>query len=514
MVNSSSNPPMAWKLIGGLAIFKLVMHLLTVGAWGSEWFVDELYFMACAEHLDWGYVDMPPLFPFVLATVTAVFGDSLFVVRLIAAAAGAGLVILVAALAREMGGDRWAQGTAGLCVILAPIYLIMHDITTMNTLDPLFWVGCALVLARILNGGNPRLWLLFGVLAGLGVNSKHTFAMWGAALVIGLLLTGARREFKSRWIWLGGVIALVLFLPNLIWVIDNGFPHLEQLANIREHGRDVALSPSAFLAQQVLMLNAPAVVIWLGGLIWFFADPRARRFRPLGIAWMVVIGVLIAVGGRPYYPAPAHPVLLAAGVVALSRLVESGGWRRWLRPVVLTLMVVFGLAIAPMWLWCLPVDGYLRHTKLLGFDQTRIENHELGPLPQLFADRYGWREIAGEVARIYHALPEEERAVASIFGSGYGTAGAVDRYREGFDLPPAISGHLTYFLWGPGDATGEVMIVLGESREGLEEIFGSVEVAGRVYHRYSMPYNHAEIYLCRGLKIPVEELWPRTKQYS
>jgi hypothetical protein len=262
------------------------------------------------------------------------------------------------------------------------------------------------------------------------------------------------------------------------------------------------------------MLNAPAVVLWLGGLVWLFIDPRARRFRPLGFAWMVVISFLIAVGGRPYYPAPAHPVLLAAGGIALSRVVSFGGWRRWLRPVILSLMIVFGLVIAPMWLLCLPVAEYLRYTQLLGVDQTRIENHELGPLPQLFADRYGWREIAEEVARIYNALPEEDRAVVSIYCSGYGTAGAVDRYREELGLPSAISGHLSYFLWGPGDATGEVMIVLGRGREGLETIFDSVEVAGRVYHPYSMPYNHSEIYLCRGMKIPIEELWPQTKNYS
>jgi hypothetical protein len=510
----TEKPRFAWELVGGLASVKLVAHVLTIGAWGSEWFVDELYFMSCAEHLDWGYVDMPPLFPFLLGAVTAVLGDSLIVVRSIAALAGAGLVLLVAALAREMGGDRWAQVTAALCVVLAPIYLIMHDITTMNALDPLFWAGCALVLARILNGGEPRLWLLFGLLAGLGVNSKHTFALWGLSLVIGLLMTGARRELRSKWIWLGGGVALLLFLPNLLWVADHGFPHLEQLANIRAVGRDVALSAPGFLAQQVLMLNAPAVVLWLGGLIWFFVDRGGRRYRPLGIAWLSVIVVLIAIGGRPYYPAPAHPVVLAAGGVALSRFVKGGGWRRWVRPVVLTVATVFGLVIAPMWLWCLPVDVYTRYTRFLGMEQSRIENHELGPLPQLFADRYGWRQIAEEVARIYHALPEEDRAVASIFGSGYGTAGAVDRYRGEYELPRAISGHLSYFLWGPGGATGEIMIILGEGRAGLEEIFESVEVVGRVHHPYSMPYNHADIHLCRGLRVPMDELWPRTKNYS
>lgn len=513
-MNAENNPPMAWRLVGALAVFKLVIHLVTVGAWGSEWFVDELYFMACAEHLDWGYVDMPPLFPFVLAVVTAVFGDSLLVVRAIAALAGAGMVVLTAALARELGGDRWAQATAGICVILAPIYLVMHDITTMNGLDPLFWVGCALVLARILNDGDPRLWLVFGLLAGIGANNKHTFGLWGVALILGLLASPARRHLRERWVWLGGAIAVLIFLPNLIWVVENGFPHLEQLANIRANQRDVALSPLSFLGFQALMLNAPAVVLWVGGLVWLFIDPRGRKYRPLGIAWVIVVAFLIVVGGRPYYPAPAHPVVLAAGGVALSQFVEAGGWRRWVRPAIVTVMTVFGLAIAPMWLLCLSPGAYQRYSSALGMGQSRIENHELGPLPQLFADRYGWRQIAEETARIYHALPEEDRAVASIFGSGYGTAGAVDRYREELGLPPAISGHLTYFLWGPGDATGEVMIVLGRGREGLEEIFETVEVVGRVNHPFSMPYNHADIHLCRGMKMPVEEVWPRTKNYS
>ena len=422
-MNNPNRPPIAWKLVALLAGFKFLIHLVTVGAWGSEWFIDELYFMACAEHLDWGYVDLPPLLPAVLASVTAVFGDSLLVVRLIAALAGAGLVVLTAALARELGGGRWAQASAGVCVIVAPIYLIMNGFTTMNALDPLFWVGCALVLARILNGGDPRLWLLFGLIAGLGVNSKHTFALWGAALVIGLLTTRARSVFRSKWIWLGGLIALVLVLPNLVWVASHGFPHLEQLANIRAQGRDVALSSLAFFGQQVLMLNPPSVVIWLAGLVWLLFGSSGARYRPLGVAWSVTMLALILLGGRPYYPAPAHPVLLAAGGVAIASLKASGGWRRWLRPAVIVPVIVSGVAIAPISLWCLPPGLYIRYTEAIGFDQPRIENHELGPLPQLFADRYGWRQIAEEVARIYRGLPEEDRAVVSIFGSGYGTAG-------------------------------------------------------------------------------------------
>ena len=405
-MNNPNRPPIAWKLVALLAGFKFLIHLVTVGAWGSEWFVDELYFMACAEHLDWGYVDLPPLLPAVLASVTAVFGDSLLVVRLIAALAGAGLVVLTAALARELGGGRWAQTSAGVCVIVAPIYLIMHGFTTMNALDPLFWVGCALVLARILNGGDPRLWLLFGLIAGLGVNSKNTFALWGAAMVIGLLTTRARSVFRSKWIWLGGLVALVLVLPNLVWVAGHGFPHLEQLTNIRAQGRDVALSPFAFFGQQVLMLNPPSAVVWLAGLVWLLFGSAGARYRSLGVAWSVTMLALIFLGGRPYYPAPAHPVLLAAGGVASPR----SGIRRL-------------VAVAPAGYSCrssssaspspdltvVPVAGSLRSLhRSSRFRPAADPEPRARPVAPALADRYGWRH-AEETARVYHALPADER---------------------------------------------------------------------------------------------------------
>jgi hypothetical protein len=177
-------------------------------------------------------------------------------------------------------------------------------------------------------------------------------------------------------------------------------------------------------------------------------------------------------------------------------------------------MAVVGVAIAPISLWFLPPEIYVRYSRLTGIDQPRIETHELGPLPQLFADRYGWREMAEEVARIYHALPERDRTKVAIYGGNYGRAGAVDRYRDELGLPSAVSGHLSYFLWGPGDATGEVMIIIGSDRERLSAIFESVEAVGRVYHPYSMPYNHTEVFLCRGLAMSMDELWPMTKNYS
>jgi 4-amino-4-deoxy-L-arabinose transferase-like glycosyltransferase len=499
-------------IAGCLGGVKLLAHLLTTGTFGYGFFVDELYFLACAEHLDWGYVDMPPLLPALTAAVRSVLGDSLLAVRLLPALAGAGLVLMTALLAREIGGRRGALVLAGCCILAAPIYWAYYAYHSMNAFEPLLWTGCAWVLVRLQRDRRPRLWLLFGLLAGLGVLTKHTSALFATCVVIGVLMTRDRRQLASRWPWLGAAVTLALFLPNLLWMIGHGFPHLELLANISAHGRDVELAPIAFLTEQVLMLNPVAAPVWLAGLATLLWG-EAGRHRALAIGWIVFMLFMILVGGRPYYPAPYYPLLFAFGSVAVERWFARRTLR-WPMPASTAAVAVSGLALAPMFLPCLPPQALIRYGQLTGIQQPRIENHELGPLPQLFADRFGWPEMAAEVARVYHTLPAEDRQLAAIFGQNYGQAGAIDLYGPQLGLPKALSGHLTYWHWGPRGATGEVVIVLDDERENLERYFESVELAGRVEHPYSMPYEHFDVWICRGLKVPMSELWPMVKNYG
>jgi hypothetical protein len=500
-------------IVSFLALAKLVLHLATTGMFGYSYFIDELYYLAVSEHLDWGFVDMPPLFPAVTALIRATLGDSLLALRLLPALAGAALVAMTGLLARDLGGGRFAQGISALAVLTAPLWLALHSMHTMNALDQLLWTGGAWTVIRIVRDGWDKGWLLFGALAGLGMLNKHSMAFFGVAVAVALLLTPERRALRSRWIWLGGVIAVLLFLPNLIWMARHGFPHFEMLANIKANGRDVQLNPLAFLAQQVLMFNPLALPLWLGGLAWFLFDREGRRYRVLGFAWLAVMAEMFLLDGRAYYPAPAYPMLLAGGGVALERWTARRGWRI-ARPVYASLLAISGAALAPLFAPLLPPETLIRYSEATGMTQPRIENHRLGPLPQLMADRFGWKEMAGEVARIYHALPPEDRAKAAVFGQNYGQAGAIDLFGPELGLPKAISGHLTYFLWGPRDYTGEVMIVLDDDRETLEGLFESVEPAGHVFHPYSMPYQHFDVWVCRGLKIPMAELWPRVKSFD
>jgi len=493
-----------------LAAGKLVIHLYAGRHYG--YFVDELYYLACSRHLAWGYVDQPPLIAAIAWLVRRILGDSLPAIRLLPALAGAGEVALTALIARELGGKRFAQGLAGLAVLVAPGILGLDNLLTMNAFEPLFWMGCAWIAIRIVKTGDRKLWIWFGILAGLGLENKYSMAIFGAGMVLGLLLTPQRGALRSRWLWIGGAVAFVLFLPNLLWNLQHHFPFLELQANIRRSGRDVPLGPLAFLAQETLAMLPLTLPIWLAGL-WFFFTRRGKAFRALGWAWVFTAGVIVIVSPRIYYLFPAFPLLFAAGGVMWEAWLEGArfGWVKLAYP---TVMVVCGALLAPIAIPVLPAETYIRYTKALHLQQPRLETHRLGPLPQIFADQFGWPEMVGAVARVYNGLPPDVRAKTAIFGQNYGQAGAVDLFGPRYGLPPAISGHQSYFLWGPRGYTGESVIVMdGEQRE-LESRFAEVHKVASVYHPYSMPYEHFDIFYCRGLQRPLSEIWPQVKRWE
>jgi hypothetical protein len=505
-----------WLLGTGLAValvaaVKLAVHLYAGRHYG--YFVDELYYLACARHLAWGYVDQPPLIAAVVWIVRAVLGDSLSAIRLPAALAGAGTAVLTGMIARELGGTRFAQGLAALCLVLAPGVLALDHFLSMNAFEPLFWMGCAYLVIRIIRTGNARLWLWFGVVAGIGLENKHSMLIFGFGLVVGILLTRERRWLRSPWFWAGGAIAFLLFLPNLLWNIQNHFPFLELEANIHRSGRDLNLSVSAFFGQETLAMLPLSLPIWLAGLWYLFFDREGKRFRVLGWACVVTAAVIMALSPRVYYLFPAYPVLFAAGSVAWQRWLATVR-AQWIKPVYVTLMVLMSALLAPTMIPLLPPETYIRYAAAMHLQQPRLENHRLGPLPQLFADQFGWPEMAAAVAGAYNSLPPEIRARTAIFGQNYGQAGAIDLFGPSYGLPPAISGHQSYFLWGPRGYTGESVIVMDGRQQDLESRFTSVQKVARVYHPYSMPYQHFDVFYCRGLRQPLSEIWPQVKSWD
>ena len=491
---------------------KLLIHFLSNGQYG--YFRDELYFIARGEHLDWGYVDQAPLAPWIARLTLTTLGESLFALRLLPAVGGALKILLTGLMVREFGGKTFAAMLACLCVLVAPGYLLTDTLFSMNAFEPLFWMGSAYCLVLAIHRSQPRLWLWFGLLAGLGLQNKHSMLLFGLGILVGLLLTSARRFFASQWLWIGAALALLLFLPNLLWQHHHHWPMLEVLANVQKTGKNVVLSPCQYVGQQFLLLLPLAVPVWIAGLWFFLLDRQGSRYRLLGVAYLVILVLMVTLKGKNYYLLPAYPMLFAGGATLWERISEGKRSIRWLQVGFLYLLAMAGVAFSPFALPVLPIETFLRYQQTLGFQPPKSEVGHVGRLPQYFGDMFGWPEMVETVVRIYQSLPSEERAKTAILARNYGEAGAIDFFGRRHGLPKAISPHQNYYLWGPRHYTGESMIVLGYDRETVEEYFSRVEEAGRVDHPYAMAEEHYQIFLCRGLKQPLPELWPQWKHWN
>ncbi len=501
----------AAALVAAIAALKLLVHLYAGRHYG--YFVDELYYLACSRHLDWGYVDQPPLIALVAWLGRHLFGQSLVAIRIFPILAGTAEVALTAALARTLGGGRFAQALAAIATLAAPGILGLDNFLSMNAFEPLFWLACAWLVARMIQTGDRKLWIWFGLIAGFGLENKYSMAMFAAGLVFGLLLTAQRRLLASRWLWIGGAVAALIFLPNLLWNLHHHFPFLELQANIRRSGRDVPLGPLAFFGQETLAMLPLSLPVWLAGLWHYFRAPAGKPYRALGWAWLLTAAIVLAMSPRIYYLFPAFPVLFAAGGVAWESWLARPRLA-WLKFAYPALLLVSGALLSPLAIPVLPPELYIRYTRAIHLEQPRIETHKLGPLPQIFADQFGWEEMTAAVARVYNALPPQARPDTAIFAQSYGQAGAIDLFGPPYGLPPAIGGHQSYWLWGPRAYTGQSMIVMGDRQSTLERLFTTVQKVGAVTHPYSMPYNHIDLYYCTGMKRPLAELWPNLKNWN
>ena len=494
------------RAVAAIAALNFAFHMATAKLYG--FFIDEIYFLACGEDLAWGYVDFPPLTAFQAWLTRHLFGDSAYSIRLFPSLAAAGIVLLSAAIARELGGGRAAEIVAAIVALLSPGYLAFCSYLCMNSIEPLIWGGCALVVIRIIRRDDPRLWPWFGLLAGIGMLNKHTMVVFGFAVVVGLLLTPDRRLMFNRWFLLAGAIALVIFLPNLIWEIRHQFPHIEQLQNIKRNGRDVQMNPIVFLLWDGLMANPLAAPLWIAGLVSLLAG-SLKRYRAIGYAWIIAYLVLIAVGGRFYYLLPAFVMIIAAGAAVVERLP---------RPALVTyasLIVLCGILIAPISVPVLPPDAYFRFTQITHIDQPKFEHRRTTSMPQFFADRFGWPEMVAATARAYDAIPPAERAKTGIFGNDYGQSGAIDFYGPRYGLPKSIGGHLTNWYWGPRQYTGESILVLGDDRETLESKFEVVIPMAEIGHPYAMQQEHFTLFWVKKPRgFTLQSAWPQLKKFE
>ena len=443
--NSGSKSSRDNQVLIYLALLAVMIHLLFNRGYG--YFHDEFYAIACSKHLAWGYVDQPPFSEFVLAVSGRLLGYSLFALRLLPAICGGLEAFLVGLIARKLGGALYAEALAVTAFIIGGVYLAIDGYFSMNCFDHLFWVMAAYLLVLILSGGDTRLWVLLGVVAGLGLENKYSVGFFGVGLIVGLALTPARRHFCDKWLWVGGALAAFIFLPHVLWEIHHHFPSAEFIRNATLK-KNLPMTPWEFLGQCVLLVHPFAAPVWLAGLVYLFFTEAGRKFRALGWIFLAVLAILLSTHSKPYYFAPAFLLLLPAGGVAIEAFLDRRGWK-WPKAAYLGALILGGAITAPLVLPILPVESLIRYQDALGIRVSSGERgHSSSKLPQIFSGRFGWPEMVAQIAEIYSHLSSQEKADCVIGASNYGEAGAIDFLGPRYGLPNAISSHNNYWYWG------------------------------------------------------------------
>jgi len=475
-------------------------------------FRDELYFIVCGQHPALGYVDQPPLIPLIAGAAHALFGTALLPLRLVPALAMSVTVALAVEFVRLLGGGRFGQWLSGLAVLLSPVLLADGLLLTTDALQPLTWLVCSWCLVRLIETNDERWWLGFGLSCGISLAAKYLIFLYVAGLAVGVLLTPLRRSLLKPWLYLGAVIALIFLVPSVYWQAANGWPFLEVL-KAGAGGKNLLLSPLAFVGQQVTFVGFASAPIWLAGLWRLSVRPPLPYLRVFPIAYAVMVVLVFSVHGKAYYLTPVYPVLLVGGALAIEGWVMKSAYRR----VALGVIAGTGALTAPLALPILPPGDWASYAHALGASSrmTATQTHDEGVLPQYLADMFGWREMAEKVSAVYNALPPEQRAKAVFFGRNYGEAAAIDVYGPALHGPPAISGHNNYYLWGPRGYDGSVVITVGRNPVQFAKLYQSVERAGAINDPYAVPSEtNISIYVLRGLRVPFTKVWPRLKHYD
>jgi hypothetical protein len=514
-------PTLHYRLIRGdlsiifyISALRLLFHLGVNLSGGYGFFRDELYYLACADRLSAGYVDQPPFSLLILKIVTTLFGDSLFAVRLVPAVLSACGLFITGLIVIRLGGGRIAQLLA-LVSWSTLINVAMHTFYSMNAIDFFIWALVFLVVLRILQDERKTDWILLGCILGIGLMNKISVLFLGAGLFLGLILTDQRRWLRTPWPYISGVIAFIFFLPFIVWNLQHDLAHLEFIRNASAT-KYAGLSALDFLAGQVLLNNPVALSVWLPGLLALLFYQPFKRYRLLAYLYLGPLLIFLVNGtSKSEYLAPAYTILWAAGAVFIEQWTAKSFTLKWVPYTLAILVGVVSIVFLPMVSPILPVEKFIAYSETLNLKPKSSESKELAELPQFYADMFGWEKKAQDVAKAFATLSPEEQSKCAILGNNYGQCGAIDYFGKKYGLPKAIGDHNNYWIWGPRGYTGELIILMGGTLEDHKDDFASVELAVVSDCDYCMPYeDKMNIFICRGLKAKLADVWPEEKHFE
>lgn len=486
-----------------LMLIKLLIHFLTSGNY--EIHRDGLLYISLGEHPAWGYVSVPPSIGFFAGIARFLFGDTPFGIRFFPAVIGALSILIIALTVKEIGGKTMAVAIACLAYLLSPAFLRSNALFQPVSFDEFYWLLSAFFIVRMINRQQPIYWLWLGVTWGLAFLNKYAIVFFVTGFFIALILSKHRRLLLSWYFPAGMVVGLMIALPNLIWQLQHNWPVIGHMRELRET-QLVNVEIRGFLLSQ-LMFHANVFWVWLFGLIFLLFLPPARKFRIMGWLFVLVIGILLYLRGKPYYTLGLYSFLFVFGGYALE--IYLAGKRRFINYGLIGLMVLLLVPILPISLPVLPLDKMLSYSQRLahmGFTGPLIwEDGRIHDLPQDYADMTGWDDLAKIVAEKYHRLTPEEKATCILFAENYGEAGALNYYGDRYGLPQTFSFHESFVFWAPDRIQADKVIFIGDNEE-LNELFHHVELAGILKNPYARE-SGLPVYFCSQPKIDFQEFW-------
>lgn len=487
-----------------MALGGVLIHILLNGQYGFH--RDELDFIMSARQLDWGYVSYPPITPLFARIGLELFSESLRGLRVLPAIAQGVAMILAGLMARDLGGRRNAQIITALAVFIAPVSLMGGTVIMYFAFDYLWWVVVTFFLVRLLATDDARYWLGIGAGIGIGMMTKYTIAFGVLALIAAVLITDTRKYLRSKWLYFGAALALLITLPNLIWQIRHDFISLEYLSSI--HARDVEWGRADdFLPKQLYETTNPITLpLWTVGLGLCLFGASMKRFRALGWMFLVTFALFLVSKGRSYYTGGAYVMLLAAGAVGIERWLEerAESTRRFGFGLVWGLLALGGLVGILLIKPIAPINSPLWN----------ISSNTNGELVEMV----GWQDLTAQVARIYQSIPENQKPRTVILAGNYGEAGALDLYGKEYSLPRVISGGNSLWYRGYGEPEPGTVIVVGFESSYAAQIFKSCKFSGMVTNRYNVSNEestyHTSLYVCREPRKPWSETWQEMQWFQ
>ncbi len=464
-----------WMIIGSLALMKLLIHLFTSGNY--ELHRDALLYYSLGEKLDWGYVSVPPFTPFISAIATGIFGNTAFALRFFPALAGSIAVIVIAKIVKELKGGTLAMVIAVLAFILSPAFLRSNSLFQPVTFNQFFWLLSGYLLVKLIKTHNEKLWPWIFLVWGIAFLNKYSITFFMISAFMGLLMSRHRKMLFSKYFITGGILAVLIILPNLVWQYRHNWPVIHHMAELQE-SQFVNVSPLWFIVDQVTM-NLPGLAVWLTGLIAVLFFKQEKEYRAMAYLFIITLVIILFLRGKSYYTLGLYPIFFAIGGYTVQKYFQP-----FFRYVVIAAIVLVSLPLIPFSLPVLNHDQMALYSKPTASFTNRWEDGEIHLLPQDYADMIGWKELARQLAAFYEKLPPKEKSNILLYTDNYGQAGAIRFYKSKTKLPEPISFSDNFLLWAPDSINDNPLIYVNHELGDIQHAYGSCELVGQVKNKY------------------------------